>query len=65
MLNHCIALRVFLSLLCSRDRLTVLASKKDDPTDQIFVFWAEEEKLGVAPIKKSVSTRRRVEPVRS
>jgi len=30
----------------------VLASKKDDPSDQIFVFWADEEKLGVAPVKK-------------
>jgi len=38
----------------NRDRLTVLASKKDDPTDQIFVFWADEEKLGVAPVKNYV-----------
>lgn len=37
-----------------RDRLTVLASKKDNPSDQIFVFWADEEKLGVAPVKNYV-----------
>lgn len=36
----------------SRDKLTVLASKKDNPAEQIFVFWADEEKLGVAPVKK-------------
>lgn len=38
----------------SRDRLTVLAAKKDNPADQIFVFWADEEKLGVAPVKNYV-----------
>lgn len=39
-------------LFVSRDKLTVLASKKDNPAEQIFVFWADEEKLGVAPVKK-------------
>eukprot|EP00823_Brevimastigomonas_motovehiculus_P009377 TRINITY_DN9040_c0_g1_i1.p1 TRINITY_DN9040_c0_g1~~TRINITY_DN9040_c0_g1_i1.p1 ORF type:complete len:217 (-),score=62.24 TRINITY_DN9040_c0_g1_i1:157-807(-) len=36
-----------------RSQLTILASKKDDPTasDQIFVFFAEEPNLGVKPIR--------------
>ncbi len=36
----------------ARERLTILASHKDDGREQIFVFWAEEEKIGVKPIKK-------------
>ncbi|RYY87747.1 hypothetical protein EON63_03580 [archaeon] len=35
----------------SRDSLTILAEKSDDPTDQIFVFFPEDEKVGVNPIK--------------
>eukprot|EP01039_Chlorochromonas_danica_P006700 gene6700-7407_t len=35
----------------SRDSLTVLAEKADDPSDQIFVFFPEDEKVGVKPIK--------------
>ena len=40
----------------ARERLTILASLKADPTQQLFVFWAEEEKIGVKPIKKSTRT---------
>lgn len=35
----------------SRDSLTILAEKADDPTDQLFVFFPEDEKVGVKPIK--------------
>lgn len=35
----------------NRERLTILCAHKDSPQQQIFVFWAEEEKLGVKPIK--------------
>jgi len=38
-----------------RESLTILASKKDNPADQIFVFWANDEKLGVAPVKNYVT----------
>jgi len=38
----------------SRDELTILASKKDSPTDQIFVFFSDEERLGVKPIRNYV-----------
>lgn len=34
-----------------RDDLTVFVSKKDDPTDHIFVFFIEEPKVGVKSIK--------------
>jgi len=36
----------------TRDSLMLLKSKKDDPTDQIFVFFPEEEKVGVKTIRK-------------
>ncbi len=38
----------------SRDKLTILANKRDDPTgtDQIYVFFADEPTLGVKPIRK-------------
>jgi DNA-directed RNA polymerases I, II, and III subunit RPABC1 len=32
----------------------LLKSKKDDPTDQIFVFFPEEERVGVGTIRKYV-----------
>ncbi len=35
-----------------REKLTILASKKDKPADQIFVFWADSSKLGIQPVKK-------------
>jgi DNA-directed RNA polymerase I, II, and III subunit RPABC1 len=37
-----------------RDQLTILASKLDK-SESIFVFWAEEEKIGVKPIKNYVT----------
>jgi len=36
----------------TREALTLLLQKKDDPTDQIFVFWPDDAKVGVKPIKK-------------
>lgn len=34
-----------------RDDLTIFVSKRDDPTDHIFVFFIEEPKVGVKSIK--------------
>jgi hypothetical protein len=36
----------------SRDNLTVLCQKRDDPTQGIFVFFPEEEKVGIKPIRR-------------
>ena len=35
-----------------RESMTILVQKRDDPTDQIFVFWPSDPKVGVKPIKK-------------
>jgi len=35
----------------SRENLTILVEKTDDPSDQLFVFFPEDEKVGVKPIK--------------
>jgi DNA-directed RNA polymerase I, II, and III subunit RPABC1 len=35
----------------SRDSLTVLVEKADDDSNQLFVFFPEDEKVGVKPIK--------------
>lgn len=35
----------------SREALTILVEKADDETDQLFVFFPEDEKVGVKPIK--------------
>jgi DNA-directed RNA polymerase I, II, and III subunit RPABC1 len=35
-----------------RDALTLLVQKRDDPTEQIFVFWPLDPKVGVKPIKR-------------
>ena len=35
----------------SRESLTILVEKADDPTDQLFVFFPTDEKVGVKPIK--------------
>ena len=35
-----------------RDMLTILVQKRDDPTEQIFVFWPTDPKVGVKPIKR-------------
>lgn len=34
-----------------RGKLTLLCQKRDDPTDQIFVFFADEPKIGVKSIR--------------
>jgi DNA-directed RNA polymerase I, II, and III subunit RPABC1 len=36
----------------NRESLTFLMRNKHDPTDQIFVFWPEDVKVGVRPVKK-------------
>jgi len=36
----------------NRDALTILVQKKDNPTDQIFVFWPSDPKIGVKPIQR-------------
>ncbi len=35
----------------SRESLTVLVEKADDESNQLFVFFPEDEKVGVKPIK--------------
>ena len=35
----------------SRESMTILVEKADDSTDQLFVFFPEDEKVGVKPIK--------------
>lgn len=35
----------------ARDSLTILVEKADDETNQLFVFFPEDEKVGVKPIK--------------
>jgi len=46
----------------ARDSLTVLVEKADDEKNQLFVFFTEEEKLGVKPIK-TYTDRMRAEGV--
>ena len=38
----------------AREQLTILASHRTRPDDAMFVFWAEEDKIGVKPIKSYV-----------
>lgn len=45
-----------------RDDMTVFVSKRDDPTDHIFVFFVEEPKVGVKSIK-TVAERMRSDGV--
>jgi DNA-directed RNA polymerase I, II, and III subunit RPABC1 len=35
----------------SRESLTILVEKADDPSDQLFVFYPQDEKVGVKPLK--------------
>ncbi|KAL1520518.1 hypothetical protein AB1Y20_022096 [Prymnesium parvum] len=35
----------------NRDWLTILVQKRDNPTDQIFVFWPSDPRVGVKPIQ--------------
>lgn len=37
-----------------RKLLTVLVQKRDDPTDHLFVFFAEDQSVGVKPIRTFV-----------
>ena len=37
-----------------REQLAILVQKRDDPTDQLFVFWPADPKVGVKPIKRYV-----------
>ena len=39
----------------SRESLTILVEKVDDSTDQLFVFFPNDEKVGVKPIKEYCS----------
>mgnify|MGYP002630751673 CR=1 FL=1 len=36
----------------NREEMTILVQKKDNPTDQIFVFWPSDPKIGVKPIQR-------------
>eukprot|EP00743_Colponemidia_sp_Colp-15_P001986 GILK01002159.1.p1 GENE.GILK01002159.1~~GILK01002159.1.p1 ORF type:complete len:225 (+),score=34.54 GILK01002159.1:69-677(+) len=36
----------------TRESLMILVEKKDDPTDQMFVFFPEDAKVGVKPIRR-------------
>lgn len=36
----------------NREALTLLVTKKDNPTDQIFVFWPSDPKIGVKPVRR-------------
>lgn len=36
----------------TRDNITIFVTKREDPTDQIFVFFPEEVKVGVKTIKQ-------------
>ena len=40
------------SAMPNREALTILVQKKDNPTDQIFVFWPTDPKIGVKPIQR-------------
>lgn len=46
----------------SRESLTILVEKADDDTNQLFVFFPEDEKVGVKPIK-TYTDRMRAENV--
>ena len=35
----------------AREQMTILVEKADDPADQLFVFFPNDEKVGVKPIK--------------
>eukprot|EP00947_MAST-08B_sp_MAST-8B-sp1_P000403 g403.t1 len=38
----------------SRDQFSILVQKKDDPSDQLFVFFPDDAKVGVKPIRQYV-----------
>lgn len=35
----------------SRESLTILVERTDDPSDQLYVFFPQDDKVGVAPLK--------------
>lgn len=38
----------------TREMMTILVEKIDDPSDNLFVFFPEDTKVGVKPIRKCV-----------
>ena len=40
------------SSMPNREALTLLVQRKDNPTDQIYVFWPSDPKIGVKPIQR-------------
>lgn len=46
-----IAYFVVLILFLSRDQLTFVVQKKDDPTDQLLVFFPKDTSVGVKPLR--------------
>jgi hypothetical protein len=40
-----------LSFIWSRDHLTFVVQKKDDPTDQLLVFFPKDKSVGVKPLR--------------
>ena len=36
----------------SRDHLTFVVQKKDDPTDQLLVFFPKDKSVGVKPLRQ-------------
>ena len=48
--NHTLLLSS--GLFCSREELYILAQHVKDPTDQLFVFFNEEPRLGVKSIRR-------------
>ena len=49
----------------SRENLTILVEKTDDSTDQLFVFFPEDEKVGVKPIKTYCKRMKEVNVLRA
>jgi len=50
---------------CSRDKLTNLFQKKDDPSDQIFVFYSDDPQLKIGPIKMYIQRMKEVNAQRA
>ena len=39
----------------NRDAMTILVQKKDNPSDQIYVFWPTDPKIGVKPVQRCLA----------